>query len=217
MLDYILSAALWLAPGAVIAQDHAMAGSADAVEAAAELAVDLGPQVGAYAPSGWIAADQTGAMRDLSSLSGPNGVVIFFNRSLDWCPVCQRQAMEIEAQYDDFAERGYGLAVLTTDAWEKNARFAGRNASRTVLLSDPDSAIIAEFDILDPVFIGRSGRFEGLPYPVAFVLSPDGVVLQKFWHEPGYGQNRGYRGRVSTDDIIAALDTLPSAIPAPAE
>jgi peroxiredoxin len=216
MFSYILFAALWLSPGADAAQD-AMAGSADAVEAAAEYAVDLGPKVGEYAPADWSAADQTGAMRDLASLSGPNGAVIFFNRSLDWCPVCQRQTMEVESRYDDFISRGYGLAVVTTDAPMLNARFAGRHSSRTVLLADPDRALIEAFEIFDPVFIGRSGRFAGLPYPVAFVLSPEGEVLQKFWHEPGYGEDRGYRARVSTADIIASLDALPSGGAASAE
>lgn len=30
------------------------------------------------------AADQTGTIRDLASISGDNGVLLFFNRSTDW-------------------------------------------------------------------------------------------------------------------------------------
>jgi peroxiredoxin len=176
-----------------------------AAEAAAR---DLGPGVGERAPTEWSARDQMGAARSLADLAGPEGAVILFNRSFDWCPFCQRQMLDIEANYDAFAERGYGVVALTHDDYEINARFAGRHELRSVLLSDPGSAIIRDFDVLDPAFIGRPGRLDGLPYPIAFVLSPEGEVKAKFWHEPGLGEERGYRTRITAEDMLAVLDGL---------
>lgn len=43
----------------------------------------LGPQVGEAAPD-FSLTDQTGAARDLASLTGPNGLMLVFSRSADW-------------------------------------------------------------------------------------------------------------------------------------
>ena len=43
----------------------------------------LGPQVGDTVPS-FSLPDQTGAARDLASLTGPNGLMLVFSRSADW-------------------------------------------------------------------------------------------------------------------------------------
>ncbi len=43
----------------------------------------LGPQVGDIVPS-FSLPDQTGATRDLASLTGPNGLMLVFSRSADW-------------------------------------------------------------------------------------------------------------------------------------
>jgi len=43
----------------------------------------IGPQVGATVP-GFSLPDQHGEVRTLSSLMGPKGLVLVFNRSADW-------------------------------------------------------------------------------------------------------------------------------------
>ena len=42
-----------------------------------------GPAVGEKIPA-FSATDQTGKVRDFDSLKGPQGLVLFFNRSVDW-------------------------------------------------------------------------------------------------------------------------------------
>jgi len=42
-----------------------------------------GPAVGEKIPV-FSAVDQTGKVRDFDSLKGPQGLVLFFNRSVDW-------------------------------------------------------------------------------------------------------------------------------------
>jgi hypothetical protein len=42
-----------------------------------------GPDIGQKVPS-FSAVDQTGRVRNFDSLKGTNGLVLFFNRSVDW-------------------------------------------------------------------------------------------------------------------------------------
>jgi hypothetical protein len=42
-----------------------------------------GPEVGQKIPA-FSAVDQTGKIRNFDSLKGPKGLVLFFNRSVDW-------------------------------------------------------------------------------------------------------------------------------------
>ena len=42
-----------------------------------------GPEVGQKIPA-FSAVDQNGRVRNFDSLNGPNGLVLFFNRSVDW-------------------------------------------------------------------------------------------------------------------------------------
>jgi hypothetical protein len=42
-----------------------------------------GPNVGQKIPE-FSAVDQTGKMQNFDSLKGPHGLVLFFNRSVDW-------------------------------------------------------------------------------------------------------------------------------------
>ncbi len=49
----------------------------------------LGPAVGESLPFELSLPDSEGAMRSMDSLAGEDGLVIAFNRSLDWCPYVQ--------------------------------------------------------------------------------------------------------------------------------
>src|SRR5687768_7676064 len=59
--------------------------------------------------------DQSGELRQATSLVGRNGAVITFLRSAEWCPSCKVQLVELEAQRSRLAAAGYGLASVTID------------------------------------------------------------------------------------------------------
>ena len=40
--------------------------------------------------------DQAGKERDFQSLAGPNGLLLLFFRSADWCPFCKGQLVDLE-------------------------------------------------------------------------------------------------------------------------
>lgn len=198
----LLSLSMLLAAGAAHAQDLTRD---DAARQATTAAQDFGPAVGAMAPP-ITARDSTGAMRELADLAGPNGLVLYFNRSLDWCPICLRQTLELNEAADRFAQAGWGIAVLTYDPAAVLARVKDQRALTVTLLSDPDSAVIDAFDVRDPIYADPGHMAHGVPYPIAFAVRPDGEIVGKYWHEAGLGQQRGYATRVTADDVLAALN-----------
>ena len=58
-------------------------GAAFNVQAESEYAAAWGPQVGTTVPM-LSAMDQAGSQQDLQSLTGTNGLLFVFNRSVDW-------------------------------------------------------------------------------------------------------------------------------------
>lgn len=174
-------------------------------EAAAEAAAAFGPEVGTPAPA-FSVPDATGAQRSLADLAGEKGLVLYFNRSLDWCPICLRQTIELQASAAAFDAAGWGLAVLTYDSVETLAIAARRRELSVPLLADPDSQVIDAFAVRDPIYADPNHRAHGVPYPIAFAITPDGAVAAKFWHEAGLGDAGGYRTRVTAEDVLAALD-----------
>jgi peroxiredoxin len=176
-----------------------------ALTASAEAADSIGLPIGSIAPPIAL-SDVNGDVISLADLAGENGTVIYFNRSVDWCPYCQVQVMELDTFSGQFANRGYGLAVITYDSVEILQAFAERRSVSIALLSDPDSSLVSAFDIRDPVYTDPDHYAFGVPYPITFVIDPDGVITHKLWHEPGFGEMRGYRERISVRDVISLLE-----------
>ena len=175
-----------------------------ALETAADAARSFGPEIGGTAPALQV-TDAGGAPRTLDSLMGDEGVVIYFNRSLDWCPICLRQTLELETHAAAFAEAGWPVAVLTYDDAETLAQVADRRGLSMTLLSDPDSRTIDAFGVRDPIYDDPDHLAYGVPYPITFVIDREGVVIAKFWHEAGLGDQRGYATRISAEDVLAAV------------
>lgn len=199
MIRIALAAAALAVSGApVLAQD----GPAAQASAAAET---FGPAVGQAAPS-FSLPDSAGEARTLADLAGPRGLVLYFNRSLDWCPICLRQTIELNEAVEAFRAAGWGVAVLTYDPVDTLARVKDQRALEVTLLSDADSAVIDAFDVRDPIYADPEHIAHGVPYPIAFAIRPDGTIAGKYWHEAGLGQQRGYAVRVSAEDVLADLD-----------
>lgn len=188
-------------PGAFAAVNH----DPDAVALSREAAEGFGPAIGARAPD-FALPDADGATRTLASIAGPRGVVIYFNRSLDWCPICIAQTLDLQNATEAFEVAGWGLAVLTYDNVETLARAAERRELTMPLLSDAGSAVIDAFGVRDPIYAEPRHRAHGVPYPVAIAIRRDGRFAGKFWHEGGLGSDRGYAVRVSAQEVLAALD-----------
>jgi len=177
-------------------------GSVRAPEAVAEDiggrdAVAKGPQVGDSVPHPLVALDQMAQQRTFDSLKGERGLILLFNRSVDWCPYCQNQVIEWNAAQARANALGYNVAELSYDEIDKITQFANRHSITLPLLSDPDSEIIRGFDILNET--QKPGTFGyGIPYPIIFVINPKQVITHRFSEE-------SYKDRPAVDVVLGAL------------
>lgn len=96
--------------------------------------------------------------------------------------------MELEGQVAAIRERGFGIAALSYDSVELLREFATRRRISYPLLSDPDSAIIERFGLLNPEYAPGSTA-HGVPYPVTFVVDAEGVIRDRFF-EKSYTDRR---------------------------
>ena len=89
------------------------------------------------------------------------------------------------------------MAEVTYDPVDILKRFAAREKIGYTLLSDPRSAIIGAFGLIDGS-IPRDSNWYGLAHPMIFVIGPKGVIRHRF-SETNY-QNR--------PDVEVILDIL---------
>jgi hypothetical protein len=111
--------------------------------------------------------------------------------------------VELESQVESFRERGLGVAALSYDSVELLAEFSHRRHISYPLLSDPDSAIIGAFGLLNPDY-PADDKASGVPYPGTFVVDAQGIIREKFFE-------RSYRERQTAASILVRHGGEPSA------
>lgn len=156
----------------------------------------LGPQIGGTAPD-FRLIDQHGTLRTLGSIMGPKGAMLVFSRSIDWCPYCKTQVLELQNRAADLRQQGLGLAVITYDSPALHAEFAKRRGITLPLLSDTGSATIRAYGILNTTVDAQSSN-HGIPFPGTFVLDRKGVVAARFFED-------AYQERRTVAAILLAL------------
>jgi peroxiredoxin len=173
----------------------------------------LGPQIGARVPE-FTLLDQNGQSRTLASLMGPKGLMLVFYRSADWCPYCKTQLAELQTRTADLAKSGIGLAAISYDSVAILADFSRRRGITFPLLSDPGSATIKRYGILNTTVPESNQQADGIPFPGTFVLNTQAVVTSRFF-EPAY-QERTTVGSIMTklgnNVEVRAVTHLVSAI-----
>ncbi len=157
----------------------------------------LGPQVGARIPD-FTLLDQKGQSRTLPSLMGPKGLMLVFYRSADWCPYCKTQLAELQTRTVDLTKNGIGLAAISYDGVPILADFSKRRGITFPLLSDPGSATIKRFGILNTTVPETNQQSYGIPFPGTFMLNTQGVVTSRFFEQ-------AYQERSTVGSIMARL------------
>jgi peroxiredoxin len=143
---------------------------------------DLGPAVNAKAPDFGTPLDQTGKPRSLASLMGDKGLVLFFVRSVVWCPFCQGQLLELSGGLKDIERRGYKLAGISYEKSDVQKEFVERRKIGYTMLSDPNSEIIDLYKLRDPQY--PPGDFAyGVPRPIIFILDTHGLITAKLYED----------------------------------
>ena len=103
--------------------------------------------------------------------------------------------MELERSREKLRAQGYGLAAISYDGVEVLDHFAKRRGIGFPLLSDPDSAVIKAFGVLNDK-AGSNPMFAGIPHPGTFLVDASGNVTAKFFEED-------YRQRYTVSGIFS--------------
>lgn len=88
--------------------------------------------------------------------------------------------MELEQSRALFEKNGVSIAAISYDSQDILATFAGKYAIGYPLLSDTDSEVIRAFGIFN-FNMAADLRSYGVPHPVEYLISPDGVVVKKYF------------------------------------
>lgn len=165
-------------------------------------AAELGPKLGTKMPHDLSIVDG----QDFDSLKGKNGAVVFFVRSVNWCPYCKKQIIDASTKVSTIDNAGYNVIYVTYDSANDQMKFQGRNAVTGHFIADRQSEIIDAFGIRDPQY-GKRSFAHGVPYPIIFIINANGEITHKF-HVDDYAENnRSYVNRTPIDDVITAIET----------
>ena len=102
---------------------------------------------------------------------------------------------------------GFGIAAVSYDSQETLRQFAEKYRIRIPLLSDRDSAVIRSFGILNNN-IETSLRAHGVPHPVEYLITPEGLVIRKYF-VPNY-QHRVAASAVALREFGVVSDEAPT-------
>jgi peroxiredoxin len=171
-----------------------------AFAAAALLAAEPGPMVGAMFPHELAAMDQMGKAQSLSTLQGQKGVAVFFVRSADWCPFCMGQLVDANRHLARFRELGINVVSVSVDEVEEIAKFATAQKIGYAMLADPKGEINLSLGIRDEQYPVGSAAF-GVPHPTLFVLDSKGAIRLRYM-EPTY------RTRPDLEKVLRDIEAL---------
>lgn len=80
-----------------------------------------------------------------------------------------------------FTAAGVGVFALSYDEVDALADFRDAYGISYPLLSDPDSAVIRQFGILNTLISEDDHPWFGIPFPGSFVVNGDGLITHKFF------------------------------------
>jgi peroxiredoxin len=140
-----------------------------------------GPEPGQRVPD-FRLTDQNGKVQTFESLKGPNGLMLVFYKSADWCAFCKTQLVELEESREQLRRLGLGLAAVSYDSGAVLKHFSERKGIHFPLLSDVDSKIIRKLNLLNEEVPERSPFF-GVPHPVTYIIDAGGVVKSRHFEE----------------------------------
>ncbi|MEO3760584.1 peroxiredoxin [Mycobacterium sp. B14F4] len=115
--------------------------------------------------------DQTGTVRTLAELLADGPIVLFFYPAA-MTPGCTKEACHFRDLAAEFAAVGARRVGISTDAVDKQAKFADKEHFDYPLLSDADGAVATRFGVKR----GLLGKFMPVKR-TTFVIDSDRTVL----------------------------------------
>jgi peroxiredoxin len=159
---------------------------------------DPGPAVGSNFP-GLQATYQGRRITVINEFAGRNGTVFIASRSVDWCPYCMRQLIQLQEHKVGFDAAGIGMVAITYDDPALQQAFIDKFSIAIPMLSDIDALSFKTLGILNEEY--QPGDFQfGIPHPGMIVIAPTGKVVGKLFLE-------AYSARVDSAATLAFART----------
>jgi peroxiredoxin len=133
-------------------------------------------------------------IQDLTSLSGSKGMVLVINRSLDWCPFCMRQTIQLQEYKEQFDTAGINIVVITYDDPILQKQFTDRHSIDLPILSDIEAQTFKSLSVLRKEYKLDDNHY-GLPYPGMIIIDTDGFIRGKLFVE-------AYSSRVDSKAVL---------------
>ena len=89
--------------------------------------------------------------------------------------------MELQGRVAELKREGLSLAGVSYDSVAVLADFSRRRGITFPLLSDPGSATIKRYGILNTTVPETNQQSYGIPFPGTFMLNTQGVVTSRFF------------------------------------
>ena len=154
---------------------------------------DPGPALGSHFP-GLHATYKDREVTLIEEFAGPNGTAFIASRSLNWCPYCMRQMIQLQENKAGFDASGISMAGITYDDPAQQQAFIDKFGITIPILSDVNALSFKTLGILNEKY--QPGDFQyGIPHPGMIIIDTRGKVVGKLFLE-------AYSSRV---DAAAAL------------
>jgi peroxiredoxin len=154
---------------------------------------DPGPALGSRFP-GLQASYKGHPVALLEEFAGPRGTALIASRSIDWCPYCMRQLIQLQENKAGFDAAGIGMVAITYDRPDVQQAFIDKFQITIPVLSDSNALTFKTLGILNTDY--APGDFQyGIPHPGIIVVDSNSQVVGKLFLED-------YSSRV---DAAAAL------------
>ncbi len=142
---------------------------------------DPGPALGSTFP-GVRALYQGREINLLNPFAGTNGIAFVASRSLDWCPYCMKQLVQLQQYKADFDAAGISLVAITYDTPDLQQQFIDKFGITIPVLSDINALTFKTLGILNTDYVPGDPQY-GIPYPGMIVIDTQGQVVGKLFLE----------------------------------
>ena len=129
-------------------------------------------EIGAKAPD-FTLADQNGKPHSLSDYRGQKVVLYFYPK--DMTSGCTSQACNFRDLYPQIREKGAVVLGVSRDSIASHKRFEEAHGLPFTLLSDPDLAVIAAYDVFKP---GKDGQPTRSLLRSTYLIDEAGVIVR---------------------------------------
>lgn len=189
-VGYLFRESLMEMATAVLTRDMFVASDADNF--------DPGPALGSRFP-GLQASYKGRPVTLLEEFAGPSGTLFIASRSLDWCPYCMRQLIQLQETKAGFDAAGIGMVAITYDAPGVQQAFIEKYRITIPVLSDSNALTFKTLGILNTDYAPGDVQY-GIAHPGIIVVDSGGRVVGKLFLQD-------YRTRVDSAAALAFART----------